>query len=355
MTDLTSDGDRQRGDPEADAVVAELGPRVWAVNAMLRHVHGNDEPLPAALPRCVRELFERHVSVPEWYDPARGQRAQRWASAHLFHVTVALFCASLPTSYSGARGVRVLARTGRMEGAGLDRRVNETARFLLDVLAEGAMGPSGHALRAIQKVRLVHAAVRQSLRASPDFADEVPINQEDLLGTLMTFSVVVTRAVTRLGSAVGEGEVEDYFHLWRAVGAMLGIEERLLPVDHASALVSGEHVSARQLASSEDGRRLMASLLEAMEDHVPRARFLPRWLVRHLVGDRVADALAVPRAAMVQDVMTVARFLPLPFASSARGLGSLVTRAAPLLGRPLLETVVATKLRGRPATFAMPE
>jgi hypothetical protein len=342
------DAARQLGDPEADAVVEQLGDSAWRVNASLRHVHKNSDPLPLGLPGCVVRFLEQEVVVPTWLDERRVRRAQTWAQQHLFEITVALFCASLPTSYGGARGARVLAGTGRMQGPGLDRRINETAQFVLDVVAEGSLGPDGCGLRSIQKVRLMHAAVRGHLRGRPGFTDEVPINQEDLLGTLFSFSLAVIRAMERLGADVDDERAEDYLHLWCAVGAMLGVRQELLPTDLRSGFDIAERVAERNLQASEHGQALMASLLAGMEDHVPGARWLPRYLVRHLVGDHVADLLAIPASPRAKEQLALVRFLP------RRPASAMWRRFSALVGRPLLEAVVAAKLHGAPPAFAMP-
>src|SRR6185436_12860508 len=113
-----------------------------------------------------------------------------------------------------ARGARVLASTGRLRDD-LDRRVNETARFVLDVVRPNGFDAGGSARIAIGKVRLVHAAVRRSVRARGG-GGEVPINQEDMLGTVGLFSVTVLDALTRLGVTVRARERDDYVHLWCA-------------------------------------------------------------------------------------------------------------------------------------------
>jgi hypothetical protein len=238
---------RHVGDPPADAAVAALGRDAWIVNAALHHVRRNDEPLPEGVPAVVRGLFAEHVVPPPWLDQGRVSRAQAWASRHCLLITVALFCGSLPTAYGAARGARVLAATGRLRGPELDRRVNETARFVLDVVAEGGLVGRGFALRAIQKVRLAHAAVRAHLIETGAVDDEVPINQEDMLGTLSTFSVVVVRSLRLLGAKVRDDEADDYHHLWRCVGAMLGIREDLLPLDYASGCGVADQIAARQM------------------------------------------------------------------------------------------------------------
>jgi ER-bound oxygenase mpaB/B'/Rubber oxygenase, catalytic domain len=343
------DAARHVGDPAADETVAALGRDVWIVNAALRHVHRNGEPLPDGIPSVVRSFFTEHVAIPRWFDEASARRAQRWASRNLLPITVALFCASLPTAYGAARGARVLAGTGRMQGARLDRRINETAQFVLDVVAEGGLAPGGSAIRAIQKVRLMHAAVRAHLVEKGLGDGEVPINQEDMLGTLCTFSIVVLRSLRLLGVPMEDRDAEDYYQLWRASGAMLGIHEEILPVDFPSACDATDRVAARQFASSEHGRALMAALLEAMEEHVPGLRFGPRYLVRYLVGEQLADLLGVPADDGFRTKVAVLRLLP-----RVPSLSSLATRLSSVIGRPLLEGIIAAKLDGAPPTFAMP-
>ncbi|HTJ82686.1 MAG TPA: oxygenase MpaB family protein [Polyangiaceae bacterium] len=346
------DAARQVGDPPADALAQSLGRDAWVVNAALRHLHDNGAPLPDATPRSVRDFFETHVAIPSWADARRIRRAQQFASRHLFHVTVSLFCASLPISYAAERGARVLVATGRMQGDELDKRVNETAQFILDIVAEDGFGPRGSAVRAIQKVRLVHAAVRTHLQARGFDDSEVAINQEDQLGTLFSFSALVIRSLRKLGVQITDTEADDYHHLWHVVGAMLGIREDLLPPTYFAAHELGDRISARQLRGSEHGRLLMKTLLAGMEAHVPHLRAAPRHLVRHLIGDRLADELGVPGADAFRTTRAAFQLLPrLPIAP----LGGLARRLTPIVGRPLLEAVVAAKLGGIPPTFAMPE
>lgn len=338
------------GDPPADAVAAVLGDRIWTLNAALHPVHRNRDRLATALPDPARDFFGDHVTVPSWLDRGRALRAQRMARRHLLHITVALFCASLPTSYGAARGARVLSATGRL-GGDVVRRVNETAQFVLDVLDERAFDPDGAALCSIQKVRLMHAAVRLHLTARGLAEGETPINQEDLLGTLFCFSVVVIRSLRLLGAPLGDDDAGDYYHLWRAVGAMLGIREDLLPPDLPAACDLSDRIAGRQLAGSEHGRQLMATLLASMEAHVPGWPGGPRTLVRHLVGDRLADDLGVPRDGSYVAPFALLRWLPRRATASVT---SLVLRSSRALGRPLLDGVVALRLEGRPTSFAMP-
>lgn len=351
---LLSHADLERargiGDGPIDAVIEALGDEAWIINAALRHLHRNGDPLPEATPAPLRTALAS-IEPPAWLDMARCRRAQRWASAHLFHITVALFCASLPTAYGAARGARVLAATGRMRAGELDERINATAQFVLDVVQEDGFGEAGAAIRAIQKVRLVHAAVRTRLVKTGMRTDEIPINQEDMLGTLFGFSVVVLRAAAALGVEITAEQAEDYYHLWRGAGSMLGIREELLPDTLCEARDASARITRRHLAASSHGCELMAELLAGMERHVPHAPSAPRYLVRYLAGEELADLLGVPAPSAFQEKLALLRLLPsLPL----KPLRRAVERASLVLGRPLLEAVITKKLRGRPATFALP-
>jgi hypothetical protein len=337
------DAARQLGDEPADALVARLGGRFWAIHPLLREVRKSQERLPEALPEDVRRFFVDCVTPPPWLNRARVLSAQHWAERHLFHITVALFCAALPSAYAAARGASVLATTGRLADD-VDRRINETARFVLDVLESGSLDPEGIALPAIGHVRLMHAAVRMRLRGPSGFpSSDVPINQEDLLGTMLGFSVVVIRAVRRLGVQVNRAEAEDYYHLWRGIGAMLGIKEALLPKDFSAASDTADCIADRQFRASDHGRALMARLLDRTEVHigVPGLRGTAPFLVRYLLGERTGDILGV-------SAVNPAR-ASLVFAGSAGGLfrssvQALALHLAPLFGRHLLDAIVSAKL-----------
>jgi len=334
------DAASREGDPVADAVVASLGDRVWAVNAVLGSIERNDDAMPAGVPANAAAIVA--PSLPPWADIHRIRSAQAFAERNLPMITVALFCAALPASYAAARGAGVLAATGRLH-RDLDRRVNETARFVLEVVRPHGLEAGGRGRIATGKVRLIHAAVRALLHERSG-TNDVPINQEDMLGTIGLFGVGVLDALARLGVALGPRDRDDYAHLWCVTGAMLGVRDDHLPREYASMKALLRAIRARQVAPSEHGAALMRDLLAGMERHVaiPGLRDLPRRLVRELVGHDLADMLAVPIARGPLDSP----------AFSADRLGSAAARA--FVGRRFLEVVTAFKLGGERATFPMP-
>jgi hypothetical protein len=332
------DASRRRGDPAADRLLVELGQNFWTVLPLLDSLPRLDDPLPAALPAQARRFLEAESELSKRFDRTRTLEAQRWASRHLFHVTTALFHAALPSSYAAAKGAAVLHATGRMR-EDLDRRVNETARFVLCVLEEGAFEPRGRGVRAVLRVRLVHAMTRALLVARQP-APEVPLNQEDLLGALFTFSVVTIEAVRRLGVAVSAREADDYYALFRGIGLLLGIEAALLPPDFESALLLSACIADRQFRPSAAGRDLMSVLAARIEAHV-RVPELPHYLVRRLAGDRVADIVGVPEVGRVQSLL--ARVGRVGWLGGS-ALNELALGLAPVVGQRLLRGVVQAKL-----------
>jgi hypothetical protein len=345
----TLDAARLRGDAIADTVIARLGREVWAMNTVMQGCRGNAQPLPERLPLAAREFYEQHSALPPWYQPSRVTAAQRWAEQYLLYITAALFHASLPSAYAAERGATLLLATGRMAND-LDRRVNETARFVVDVLSPGSFEARGMAVRSIQQVRLVHAAVRYWLRDRNPWPEETPLNQEDLVGTLLTFSVVVVRAVRRLGVAVSHAEAEDFYHLWRVVGALLGVEEALLPSDFAGAEALADRIARRHFRASPAGQQLMAALLARINEHV----VLPgttNYLVRRLAGDRVAELLGVPADDSFRSALS--RLVRLPFVERLP-IKTVLPQLTTLVGKPLFNSIISRKLGGELPGFAAP-
>lgn len=326
---------RRRGDPAADAVIDALVARdeVASANAALARLERNHQPPPRELPPALRSFLERE-GVPSWAELDRVARAQAFADRHAVAIATALFCGALPAAYAGAKGAAVLALTRRLLDD-VDRRVQETGRFVLDVLTPGGFGPHGRAVRSVQKVRLLHAAVRRLARGP---AGEVAINQEDLLGTLTCFSVVVLRSLEGLGVRVSCRESQDYLHLWCVVGAMSGLEPALLPRSVEEAEAIEQNIRARHARASRHGTELTRVLVDGIERHVPMAKvagLAPR-LMRHLLGEPMGDVLGLPRA------------MPL------RRLAGALPRPPALGGRRLLEEVLAGRLGGKPPAFAAP-
>jgi hypothetical protein len=251
------------------------------------------------------EWVQAGPNLPSWADPKLIESGQRFFNNWDLAICTALFTACLPSAYAGWRGVAVLAHVSQLAEQGtVARRIGETGQMLLDITKRGALERGGIGYKRIVLVRVLHEAVREVLLGEDapggdwPAANGVPVNQEDLLATLMTFTVIVFRALDRMGIKVTPGDQEAYLHLWAVAGDLLGITEAKLlcqPPD-ADSLTTRFQESLQ--GPSDDGAYLMSVLLREMELAMPLGWLrVPRTVVRFLIGDQVADMIKVPGAA----------------------------------------------------------
>jgi hypothetical protein len=273
----------------------------------------------------VLEAGPPNVVLPQWAD-----RAKLWAGQEFFRrfgleIGAVLFSASLPTSYTAAHGAQVLTTTTALV-SDARRRLGETGQMLLDAMAsdDSSKPPLDRWSRAFQaayNVRLFHGAVRHMITATGKWDKEslgVPINQEDLVGTLAAFTVAVIESLDEMGVTVTVQDRDAYFHLWLVMGHLLGIDyDRLFrqtppsteqPITYSDMQLISRVILARNRQASPGGLRLMAALLRASETSMPRFfRGVPRALTRRLIGDEDADMLGVPPAGPMRLVTAALR------------------------------------------------
>jgi len=289
-----------------------------------------------------------------WDTVAAGQeRFARWGG----HVFTALYAASLPSAYACKRGVQVLGATAQLE-KDTRRRMNETAQFLLHVMEPGGLEPDGAGFSDVRHVRLMHAAVRHMMLVHTDVRwDEgwgKPINQEDLLETLLTFTEIVFEVFDKTGVTYSDDDAEAYLHTWSYVGHILGVLPDRLPLSRADTRALMPIVRRRQFGPSEAGTLLTGALLdEGRKVSPPGFRGLPATTVRYYVGDTVADSLGVPPADWTRSLFG-------PLASVTRVLSAekahqrMLTTFSDRIGMRLMRMAVnAGRVEGR-AEFAIP-
>jgi ER-bound oxygenase mpaB/B'/Rubber oxygenase, catalytic domain len=288
---------RTRADPAADAVVAGIFSGTDdATSAFRALVVQQREVSDSAL----NEFLDGRDDPPPWVRPelvAAGQECfARWGS----HVFTALYAAALPSAYACWRGVQVLGLTARLE-TDAKRRLNETAQFHLDVMEPGGLEPGAHGYSDVRHVRLMHAAVRWLIQHDPRVTWDpewgTPINQEDLLETLLTFTEIVFEVFDRTGIVYTDEDADAYLHTWSLIGFYLGVDPDLLPLTRAQTTVLMPIVRRRQFGPSEAGHDLAAALLEQGSRLAPPGLGgLPASTLRYYVGDQTADFLGVPKA-----------------------------------------------------------
>jgi ER-bound oxygenase mpaB/B'/Rubber oxygenase, catalytic domain len=341
----------RQGDAEADAVIDAHA--AWSqevvggdiVRHIAAHLHLPDEKRSPA----VHDYLSARPEPPYRPDPALMARGQQFFARYPLEIGSALFCGSLPESYASPRGARVLVLTGRLV-SGTVRRVAETAQMLLDAMTVDGLDPErGAGYQDLRRIRLMHAAVRNFIETDPSVPHTSflptpahgwcdgwgrPLNQEDLLGGLLTFTVSVFEVFEKLGIEVDDDDLEAYLHRWKVIGSLLGILPEILPVDVAEAQEMAALIRYRQLGASNDGRELTTALLSALADGVPLPplRGLVPATMRWYVGGDTAAMIGVGTspwslflegpAKVVSDVAHVKGHHDLVVQSFIRRLGS---------------------------------
>jgi ER-bound oxygenase mpaB/B'/Rubber oxygenase, catalytic domain len=370
-TDALLDRMRELGDPVADKPVAAVLERggVDAVNDIMRTLVRNDQPVPEELPDELQAYLLQTLPLPEWADMDRIKRGQQLFETWGLEIACCLFCASLPSAYAAAKGVKVLYFTAQLD-TNTRRRVMETGQFLIDVANVGGLDENGKGRRTIQRVRLMHAAVRHLIKARneltpgmwhPDWG--TPINQEDLAGTRMSFSYVFSEPMRRLGVRVPAKDVDAYLHLWNVIGHLLGLRDELLVRDVADATALVDTIRRRQFEASPEGQEMTRALLGLMDELTPVRRLdgtIPP-LIRHLIGDQTADLLLVPKSDLADHPGPLTRaatwFFVHVLGQVERDLPryQLASRMAAPFGRELLDAGIKLKRGGERAPFYIPD
>ena len=271
---------------------------------LIRNIH---LPFPD-LPPYVKAYMQDNAVLPDWADQAKLAQASQLFLDMGLHFSMVLLYKSLPECYLIASDVDVLYATGRLSGRKWPetyaRRVGETTQFVIDVMGANALQPNGIGMETLLRVRLVHASIRHFLMALPDQTQFgiappslLPINQRALAYTLMTFGLTMPAGLQQMGIALTQQQKEAFFHHWLVAGRIMGIELETLPKDIAEGKELMDRISDRWGAESEGGRACTAALITFLEDILRGEALdkLPKGLVRHFNGDRVADLLGVER------------------------------------------------------------
>ena len=307
---------RKMTDPIADEVISKIMERGEknSVNSLFGSITKDGDAVPADLPQEVRDYFEKTAILPDWADKDLIALGQNIYTRHGVLITILLGYKSLPECYACPKGAMVLYHTARLNEQNgsqdaFSRRIAETAEFIYYCMKPGGLAPDGKGIRAAQKVRLIHAVVRYYLRQNNwDVAlyDE-PINQEDLAGTLSSFSALVIEGLETMGVDLTPEDKEAYTHCWRVIGHIMGLDDDMLPNNAVDAFALGHAIQDHQLGPSPQGNSLTNALIDFQTKHTPgfMDKQINLEMMRFLMDDKIADLLNIPPANK-QDVESLA-------------------------------------------------
>ena len=278
---------RSQGDALADACVAQLGrlrpeQLLQAVEARAQHQGG-----------VYQGFLEQCYSVPAWVDFQQIQDAQRWFARIVPLHWLVLLCGSLVEGYAFDKIVHVLTQTERLN-KDATRRVVETTQMLHRMLTPDGMQPGGCGHRTLMEVRLLHASMRTFIESSGRWQTSQgvrPINQQEMIGTIIAFDYLVVRGVERLGLVLSNRERQAVHHLWRYAGYLLGVDSQLLTTSWQQQQAFTHDYYQHLYNPTASGAVLANSVLTSVAERSPFHLSLPvlQTISRHLIGDSLAN------------------------------------------------------------------
>ena len=259
------------------------------------------------------DFLEATCHLPDCVDLKRVKHGEELFDDHMASGALALLAKSLPEGYAGARLSKILGISGDLDKYTY-KRLLATLHMLINVSSTHGFTHRGHAIIIAQKLRLWHAAVRHAVpKRIPNFAekyDGIPVNQCDMLATIMGFSLVVIQGWRILGVRMTHEEEEDFYYLWQVFAVMMGIQPE--DDEHSFAHIPPTVADAEKFYAAycmeyyvdadvnPEGVQLAKSNLKFLQEFVPwwlaifGLRLLPRPYMQLLVGIDAMERVQLP-------------------------------------------------------------
>lgn len=298
---------RSLGDPPADGLVEEIVEKEGGqyVRSLMGYLSDFKQLDFKKHNKYFAKFYEEQAIAPKKYNRKEVIRATDFYIQHQQTIGMVLGCFSLPYCYLGEDGARVLCMSERI-GQDTYNRLTETGHFLRKVMNYDHW-KNEQLFDIVFKVRILHAVIRYFTLHSGkwDMAWGMPVNQEDMAGTNLAFSLIVVRGLRKMGISIDEQSERAYLTTWRYIGELLGIIPELLVDDIKSAVQLDKLIAQRQFRSSESGHQLTESLMKCyteMSGSQLASEFFQAQS-RFLMGQEHADMLGIPKTRFPMSVL----------------------------------------------------
>ncbi len=235
-------------------------------------------------PPALTEFFALVDTTPSWVDADRVERGAAVLTRLGKNASDVLLALALIGGYRFGGPPDLLVATGGLTGDSAKRRLAETQHWTMALARPGGLGPGGEGRRLSIHVRVMHALVDDRFERPGrwDVATwGLPVNQADQAATLGLFNAVLLLGVRLLGVRVTRAESDDFMHLWRYVGWLMGVEEQWLRDDEREQHRLNYHFLLTQADVTAAGPELTDTLVRVQTQlnfrRFPRLR---RWYAR---------------------------------------------------------------------------
>lgn len=294
-TDLANN--RTNGDAVADKIIKQIVEQhdVIFLRKLMPFLSDYQNLSFENQPQILQGFLAENSTFPAFFDKKKLIRATDFYRENQQNIGLILGLYSLPYCYLGADGAKVLYLSERIRNDTYKRLV-ETGSFLKSVMTyDNWSEPKIFAI--CLKVRLLHAAIRYFTLHSNrwNVAWGYPINQEDMLGTNLAFSLVVLRGMEKLGYTVDKSYEDAYLNVWNVIGYLLGVKSEILPNNYLEAVKIDKLIAERQFRQSIESQELTASLMQVIRGFAPNklTADLLQEQSRMLLGEKYAKMLGI--------------------------------------------------------------
>ena len=247
--------------------------------------------------------FPKHIRQrPAWFDKALIQRGQQFHLKYGPIATMSIFSYTLILGYGFQQLNEVLVKTQYLCSPDLSetyRRLAETEQMIVHAVI-GDVDDFEKTFLDVVRVRLLHGMVRHKFKK---YNQQVPINQEDSLITLLGFAFGTLNCMEdRIGISINEEDKHAYLHLWRYIGWLIGIKYEYLTYlsSYRSARVISESIFYHYYFPSAISKHFAHHALMSAFMHrpLPITFKLQLGLSQVLLGEQIAQALDLDQPKM---------------------------------------------------------
>ena len=302
---------RYRGDPVIDRFFDQYGEQLqdnedtYIFIENLNRAEPNHRCDASCQNACVINFAKEIRQRPVWFDRALIERGQLFFRKYSPITMMTTFSYTLILGYGFQQLNDILLKTEYLSSPDLIEtyhRLLETMQMIVHAV-HGDIDDFDQTFLDVVRVRLLHGMVRYRFKKSNQ---QVPINQEDSLITLLGFSFAVLYCMEeRIGLSISEEDKHACLHFWRYIGWVIGIEDEILTYlsSYRSARVISESIFYHFYHPSSISKHLVHHSIMSTYSFTPLPVSFKFYLglSQALLGEQFAKALDIDQPKM--DVM----------------------------------------------------
>lgn len=268
---------RQLGDQAADEFIFKLCEEK-KLSELFSKLNSNPNP---------DDLISYHLFFESFFKEAKAiQWDNNFDNLDYYkgHYFLSLGFYSLPYCYSAAKGAQSLYYTAYLKNDAV-KRLSETAAFVNICLKPLLNNEDiNHLLINILKVRFYHSISRFHLKQK--IKGEMPINQEDMLGTLLSFWFIPLKGMNKMGINLLKSDSEKLAQHWANIGLLLGLNSDLYINSLINASKAEVYIRNKEFKHSKEGAELLESLIKSLAEFSKSDPQLIRSLIAYFLDDK---------------------------------------------------------------------